>query len=1434
MMKRIKKVLLIAVFSALVFAFAVCANAEYSQITYGDDGLTLENEHVIYSFDKTGRVKTYTFKDNSVNYLGSKSFLAVLSTTSEEYFPTSLTLISTDGNSAIVNLAFLDPGIDFDFEITVYDDFFVFELLDSIPSEYRSLTIGGVKLSSDYDGNYFASFSYSLNYNTQMDNYPSRYAVNKNLACTAYSHLGNSGFGASFATVGCPGDEYYDVLRFIAEFVADPELVPVSKMGGPFAQTEEVIETAVQDYALITSIPSDDVIRFYLDYNVTQFDFHQGGGTFLQGNMDFCESAGGSAEGFKTLVTDRIKKIASEEYGLDAIMGLHTYAYYIDVRNTSYLSQPEVVRQLEYFVDEVYTTSSAITKMQTAIPVYEDNSDFNLDTAFNDYNSRYIRIDDEIMYVMGVTCSAFTVARGQCGTVAAEHHKGSTVYHLTGLFNMLAPRVDSDLFLDTARQTARAYVQGGFEMIYIDALDGIGRHTNDTWYYTGLFLTEIIKEINYMRDTYPEYADVPDPIFEYSTMSTSIWSVRTRTGAMDTVCRGYKDFIASHTKSNDQNLYNYTSNIGWWALYNSESEAPFYTHLQTWDVVDLLGKNIIAYNMGYSYNAFSQSSVDAYPMHKANAELLVKYLKLRDEGYFTDDVIEKISGYRDEWKLIENDGEWGFEHRDYSELKFNSMSDVEKASNVFDAQVPKLIRIQSLHTDAQSNYITVADFDETVSIGEYVKSSGYTLTLNQKINLNNYKALVVRVYGNGKGGKINITFKSDGAIFSRVIPIDFEGWKDIVLAEVDNGIFDNEFYSPGSYAFNRTVDYYALSATVMTYGDMTDVKLDTVKVGTAVYSSVTNPGISYNGSSVVFNTTLTDGSYIEFDGSRAILYDVKGNSSEITFTATGSLIAPTGDFDVTLLGTGSNTTDRARVTIGFAGEQVFNDLSNEAPEGIAVKTLPTKTFYIVGETLETAGLSIYEKMNTGRTRDVESGWTVDSVTFTQPGITKIPVTYDGFTTTFTVVVQEPAPTELKIEQLPNRTEFYVGEKLDTTGLSLKLIYNDGSFVTVTDGFTVTPTSLTQIGENTVTVEYGKFSVSYTVNVKVPVLNSISVTKSPDKTAYIEGEYFLTVGMVITGNYSSGITAEITDYTYSPSKPLTAGVTEIVIEKDGHRTSLPITVSSATVSVPFTVKSSNTVAMAGTDAIVDIGIESETITSFESLEFTVNYDTRLTYVSSSATVPEGWDIWDVCTSDGILKIALVNESGNSASPSELSVSLAFTVPETFSDGQTVSLTVTDVFASDSSFSYMEGEGCTVEVRADSVITLISGSKLVIDREKGFIYLFHDETTREEFFAEFANRVTLSTSSTFVGMGAVVSLVKDGKTVDSLTVILKGDVNGNGKIDSTDYTMAKRGYLGTLSLSTARLEGTDVNGNGYVDTNDYMQIKQHYIGTIDIYE
>ena len=73
--------------------------------------------------------------------------------------------------------------------------------------------------------------------------------------------------------------------------------------------------------------------------------------------------------------------------------------------------------------------------------------------------------------------------------------------------------------------------------------------------------------------------------------------------------------------------------------------------------------------------------------------------------------------------------------------------------------------------------------------------------------------------------------------------------------------------------------------------------------------------------------------------------------------------------------------------------------------GISVKTLPVKTEYIVGESIDTTGLILTATYSDGISQDITEGYTVSGVDSATAGTKTVTVTYEGKTTTFSVTVR---------------------------------------------------------------------------------------------------------------------------------------------------------------------------------------------------------------------------------------------------------------------------------------------------------------------------------------------------------------------------------------------------------------------------------------------
>ncbi len=78
-------------------------------------------------------------------------------------------------------------------------------------------------------------------------------------------------------------------------------------------------------------------------------------------------------------------------------------------------------------------------------------------------------------------------------------------------------------------------------------------------------------------------------------------------------------------------------------------------------------------------------------------------------------------------------------------------------------------------------------------------------------------------------------------------------------------------------------------------------------------------------------------------------------------------------------------------------------------------------------------------------------------------------------------------TGITINTLPAKTKFNVGEAFSDKGLTIRKNYSDGSYETISDGFTTIGFTSTTVGKKTITVEYVYRSVKYTTSFDISIV-----------------------------------------------------------------------------------------------------------------------------------------------------------------------------------------------------------------------------------------------------------------------------------------------------------------------------------------------------------
>lgn len=165
-------------------------------------------------------------------------------------------------------------------------------------------------------------------------------------------------------------------------------------------------------------------------------------------------------------------------------------------------------------------------------------------------------------------------------------------------------------------------------------------------------------------------------------------------------------------------------------------------------------------------------------------------------------------------------------------------------------------------------------------------------------------------------------------------------------------------------------------------------------------------------------------------------------------------------------------------------------------------------------------------------------------------------------------------------------------------------------------------------------------------------------------------------------------------------------------------------------------------------------------------------------------------------------------------------------------------ITHIYAIDKGGNQTQLVLNTVTV-ADQKITLVSGS--AYDRDGNLVKNVKQSTTVQSLLSQFKNESlevrdkdgNVIRGTTDVGTGATINLYNGSTVVDSVTVVVLGDVDGNGIVDTTDYVRVKAAFLDTITMNEAERSAADVDQNGSIEKSDYMSIKSYFLRDFDLY-
>lgn len=853
--------------------------------------LAFESDCLRLAIGPKGDVLEFTDKSTGVNYCSEKQNVPFARLRKAGKFHPATAAEVADGR---LLLEFGDAAARAALRLTGTPHSITVEVLSVSGEGVEELVFADVPLSlTGAADEPFAACALALNLQTNVRELP---RAASHLEASCYPRFGF--VGAKVAIIGCPTG---DLRRTMQEVVTAAPDLPHSPIGGPWALDAAINRGSyLFNFSDLSEEKADDWIQLARSLGLNQIDFH-GGGSFRFGDCEPNPQTYPQGRASLKAVVDKLHAA-----GLRA--GLHTYAFFIDKRCPWVTPVPDtrLAKDATFTLAEPLEASADSTTLQ----VNESTAGMSTTTGFFVRNSVTLHVDDELITYSGVNKTApfgFTnCRRGAWGTRVAAHAKGAKVHHLKECFGLFVPAGDTNMLAEVAAATARTFNECGFDMMYLDALDGediLGGAENG-WHYGSKFVFELWKRLDHPA------------LMEMSTFHHHLWYVRSRMGAWDHPNRAHKRFIDIHCAANTEGSRMFLPmHLGWWAAktWTGPQGEPTFAD----DIEYLCGK-AIGNGVGFSLMGVDPANFARNPALQRLGGITRQYEALRHANHFSDSIKARLRVPGDEFTLEQSpSGTWHFRPARYARHKVESLDDATAAwtvTNAFAAQ-PLRLRLEvlmSAESYESADAITLAEFTDPGEFPERAQATGVSAVLESTtepvkfgarsglitatnsraertatwasvgrtfappLNLGGERALGVWVHGDGQGEVLNLQLRSPehvvGGIGEHYVIVDFTGWRYFELIEPEGERYANYSWPYGSdYAIYReTVDYKQLAKLTLWINHLpasgaAKCYLSPIRATPLLKAKLSNPRLTVGDQTLLLPAELESGSYLEFN-----------------------------------------------------------------------------------------------------------------------------------------------------------------------------------------------------------------------------------------------------------------------------------------------------------------------------------------------------------------------------------------------------------------------------------------------------------------------------------------------------------------------------------------------------------------------------------------
>ena len=194
---------------------------------------------------------------------------------------------------------------------------------------------------------------------------------------------------------------------------------------------------------------------------------------------------------------------------------------------------------------------------------------------------------------------------------------------------------------------------------------------------------------------------------------------------------------------------------------------------------------------------------------------------------------------------------------------------------------------------------------------------------------------------------------------------------------------------------------------------------------------------------------------------------------------------------------------------------------------VSITVLPPSLLeYYVGDAFSADGLSVTANYSSGVSENVTQQAELSGADTSKVGTHTVNVSFGGKKSSFEITVYNIDIASLTVTP-PEKTEYFVGEKLSTEGMTVTVSYTNGTASIVTKQVQISEPDTSVPGEKVVKVSYGGLTSEFTVVVIGLDISSLSVTP-PIKAQYYMGDELSLEGLIVIASYTGGTSTFVTN------------------------------------------------------------------------------------------------------------------------------------------------------------------------------------------------------------------------------------------------------------------------------------------------------------------